>query len=649
MSFENKYPYTDFHELNLDWFLIKFKEVTDHVDDLDSTVHQFTEFVTNYFDNLDVQQEINNKLDQMAADGTLAAILEPLLDEFKEDVDAQLNQQTSTINGQNNRISVLEGRMDSFSSLTEGSTTGDAELMDIRVGYFGETYSTAGDAVRAEAGANNETLDAVTLAVNNNTTKTSGTQKVIPAFKRGSFEATGWKTAYTGTKLICTQVFEAGIYDIKCPAGSQYSIFTYVDDNTGTQVFGWGKTNRTYEFFDPFVLTLRHDSPTPWSTTDYLADDISEIEASDMLKKHVGVYERSVVTKFDRDVVREFYLLDSSYTLTGITADSTKYRISLKDSSDTVIVNGTNAGPEFYSDKLQELIDPNTLDIIGYIVIHYPGSDYAVSYAGVTVTKYGQSLDYNPVIKEYLSREENLVLIGDSLFGYGNDNILKMMLMAESKKKIFNCGFGGCRMSWRTADGSNAADPFTFVSVADAIVSGDYSAQLLHVYDENAWKWRLSDLMNIDWSKKTTVFVAYVNNDITGNVSIGDLWNYDDVLTDFNKQELLGAFNYGLAKLLEKYAGVNVVEFTSMYRRLGSDNLPPYLYENSLGLKATDYDAAIKDNASRIGISVYDMFREAGRNWYNKDFYQQDPSHYNNEGFALFAKILDAVDSSYKK
>ena len=74
---ENKYPYTDFHELNLDWFLNKFKELLDswtelssdnaefkttiegRVDTLENTVQTFTTFVTNYFEDLDVQTEIN--------------------------------------------------------------------------------------------------------------------------------------------------------------------------------------------------------------------------------------------------------------------------------------------------------------------------------------------------------------------------------------------------------------------------------------------------------------------------------------------------------------------------------------------------------------------------------------------------------------
>lgn len=42
MPFVNKYPYTDFSELNLDWFLSEFKKLSDEVADLKQTVESFT-------------------------------------------------------------------------------------------------------------------------------------------------------------------------------------------------------------------------------------------------------------------------------------------------------------------------------------------------------------------------------------------------------------------------------------------------------------------------------------------------------------------------------------------------------------------------------------------------------------------------------
>ena len=77
-------------------------------DEVEEYINKFNElkaYVDNYFDNLDVQEEINNKLDTMAVDGTLTELIEryinPYIEAQNEEIDSfksQINSQVNTIN-----------------------------------------------------------------------------------------------------------------------------------------------------------------------------------------------------------------------------------------------------------------------------------------------------------------------------------------------------------------------------------------------------------------------------------------------------------------------------------------------------------------------------------------------------------------------
>lgn len=86
MGLFEHFPYTNFHELNLDWLLkivrewvdkteIYFKNNDEAIKFLQSNFDDLKDYVDSYFDSLDVKKEVSDKLDEMLESGELADIL----------------------------------------------------------------------------------------------------------------------------------------------------------------------------------------------------------------------------------------------------------------------------------------------------------------------------------------------------------------------------------------------------------------------------------------------------------------------------------------------------------------------------------------------------------------------------------------------
>lgn len=130
---------------------------------LDDLINETKDMINNY--NYATLME---KLTQASSEATTsAATAKKCADELKNSTDfintlddkvaaqdskiENIEASTSHITTkQNTKIAALHTRMSEFTSLKDGSTTGDAELIDARIGADGTKYASAGDAMRGQ-------------------------------------------------------------------------------------------------------------------------------------------------------------------------------------------------------------------------------------------------------------------------------------------------------------------------------------------------------------------------------------------------------------------------------------------------------------------------------------------------------------------
>ena len=343
MSFINQFPYSDVHELNLDWVIRTVKDLQNQMGEFEAgnTVEYKGDWtITEQYSKWSIVNDgnkaylalsivpagipINNTtywkfiglvtVDQVLnADSINPIANKPVTEKFNE-VDGSITELTTDLTSANTRLtnavdyldtsltsetaarqaadttlgtnisneiinrqladSALSARIDNIVALPEGSTQGDAELMDIRVGYNGLTYDTAGDAVRAQFDIVTEDIDSFTDRINNLFTvypqTINGVEIAID--DDGSITLNGTATAYTRIPIremtLPAGTFTARYWVLSGTSSSYASPSIRYTDNLGTDGTRWvnySYPNETITLEEPTYIIMHFATATVFS------------------------------------------------------------------------------------------------------------------------------------------------------------------------------------------------------------------------------------------------------------------------------------------------------------------------------------------------------------------------------------------------
>lgn len=351
---------------------------------LSNDVTNAINYINNYLGSDEFTDQVRKKLDEMASDGTLSRLIQPLFDAYKVQIDSTVATQNTSISSIQSQQNVLKQRMDTFTQLPSGSTSGDAELQDIRVGANGTTYNTAGDAVRGQYSQLKEYLHEESAMI----TKLSD-----GSYDASSIEYDGYDTDRALTETGKEVVNGSVILSFPVTAGSLIKV---------------NLKNRT----DGDILYFFQNTKTvPWESNTNIVGEI---------QKGNEYYGYIIVPNSATHLVTNADMSNIVSTVSNVSYANMRYNGTLSDSS------YTNARPGTYAISNENVTGlPSGMEqAYGWLTCYVPNNLYTLIESNTQKTiwlKEGMS-DW---VKIYPSKKEKTGYnrLQDKLIAYNGDSI----------------------------------------------------------------------------------------------------------------------------------------------------------------------------------------------------------------------------------
>lgn len=543
-----------------------------------------------------------------------------------------------------NDIQTQKARIDSLTTLTEGSTTGDAELIDGRTGADGVTYTNIGNAIRTQCGNLNTLLDIEYEPISNNCIDDSkfvgknfdsifghnGNKKFKLAKKftsnqiKGYIELEDGTTPSTAFQIYLTSSVEGiqGVEDIQLSIGGTLIVSDDFDKFDTISVDCWQIYDKNIKTFFIGNYADEYDNYKTQPKSKALENVDSKISS-------IPPEQCTFFTKVDNLLknvnLQKGYGINPNHgmpdKLTGIERTTTDF-MELRDDCKSTYCNIN--GYIYYYDankKYLQSISPQNLETPAGIVA-LPQSDTKIKYIRYTfvteddvalssywITDQGKPYEndklYIPKDKiEDMSKTESWYK-GKKICAYG-DSVTEQNKWQSFVSSYFNCSFYNKGVGGTTVTQVNSSTNHMSADVRIETIPTDSDVVLVFGGHN-------------DWS----------------NASI----NMGDIKTDALSEStsFKSAFGLMLKKIQTRCPNAKIITMTPVGGRTeeASSNQDKQFYIRDLCM--TDFANAVKEVSAYYGIPCIDINANSGINTLNHTTYIADLIHPNLEGGKLIA------------
>lgn len=578
------------------------KEVAEKINEIINTLNEFSN------DDLIWKQEQEGRIRKgvVYMKDNLLNSLNDLMVQLRDSgfIDDRIEYHFKTIK---NDFNLLDGRLENLlGSIIEGSTTLDAELIDIRTDVNGRKYNNAGESVREQLTMLPIGRKAIEEghSLNMNTYTEAGNY-VFTIYEglKNIPELEGYKPRYLVVECFGEKIYSLG----NIQTWGRQIFYTEDGEKVFKRYFKWDYQVNDFVFGEwrnenhllNFTTVTEGDMNNLVESGEYI---IATAELPNMPYWGGGLLK---VRNYSYGwIVQEVY---------GLPHQREHYYRIGNNTNQVIHTNNAEGLTVNWSQWEKVITEGNIESII----------KNALGSVNTTFTNKGYTI----------------VNLGDSLFGNFRDSTSISNYLANSTgATVYNCGFGGCRMSGHYEPWSS----FSMYKIADAITSGDFTEQetsSLHSEAPEYFGETVNLLKSIDFSKVDIITINYGINDFNGGQ------NLSSDTFDFDTYE--GSLRYSIEKILAKYPNIRIVLITpcwSYYIENGK-----YSYDSDThtvnGNKLTDFVDKCKEVANDYHLPVVDTYNELGVNKFNCTAYSIDGIHYNEIGRKAIAKLISKTVS----